>query len=126
MEVIMKWSFDFDETTRIVYVKTSGELNIKETEKIRKESYLIKEKYNANKFLLDHTEIKSGGLKIWDLYNLPQKYSAEGYPRNSQLAVLVNESYKETFDFYETVSVNNGYKIKVFTNKNEAINWLYL
>ena len=62
MEVIMKWGFDFDETTRIVYVKTSGELNIKETEKIRKESYLIKEKYNANKFLLDHTEIKSDGL----------------------------------------------------------------
>lgn len=65
-------------------------------------------------------------FSIIDVFDLPKLQEEQGLQRNIRVAVLppTSTSGKEMADFYETVCYNRGWNSKVFSGRQEALNWL--
>ena len=63
-------------------------------------------------------------LSIADLYELGAVLADHPAVRCSKVGILVPERAVEQAQFLETVAVNRGVRIEVFTNLEQAITWL--
>ena len=83
----------------------------------------LAEQYGLNHYLFD----SRGAPNIEDPFlNYDFAYKEmEGFdfPHNSRSALLVDPD-DASHNFMETVFLNAGYQVKLFTDKNEAIAWL--
>lgn len=57
------------------------------------------------------------------IYNMPRIVAKQGVPSSSRRALVVPDT-SEDFSFLETVSVNVGQQVKIFTDMDEALAWL--
>jgi hypothetical protein len=62
-------------------------------------------------------------LSTLDLYYLPKYLSKIEYPHLSKRAIVVN-AIDDSLRFWETVLVNSSWSVKIFTDPEEAIEWL--
>ena len=75
---------------------------------------------------IDDSELEDVGSVV-DLYDLPTLYEEQGLERGSKGAVVLpaaNAKVAEDARFHETVCLNRGWQVKVFTDCQEAIDWL--
>jgi hypothetical protein len=65
-------------------------------------------------------------MSVIDLYSLPEFYGDQDLQRSVRIAVLppTSEAGKDLVDFYETVSLNRGWTVGVFEERQEALDWL--
>jgi hypothetical protein len=65
-------------------------------------------------------------MSVVDLYGLPEFYGDQGLNRFVRIAVLPPTSGpgKDLVDFYETVSLNRGWTVGIFEERQEALDWL--
>lgn len=78
-----------------------------------------------NLFLADCREM-TAAHSILDIFTKVQMYLDKGISKDIKEAVILPES-SETADkikFYETACLNRGFRVKVFNEKDEALNWL--
>ena len=59
-----------------------------------------------------------------EIYELPRILEIEGIDHSWRRAVLVKEEQIKEVHFFETVAVNRGYRVKIFAELNEAMEWL--
>jgi hypothetical protein len=99
---------------------TSKDLRMHEAQSIA-----LAMKNKANRFLSDATAATIK-VSISDLYNLPEFYQDQGLRRPVLIAVLspTSEAGKKLVDFYETVCLNRGWTVKIFDERQEALDWL--
>jgi hypothetical protein len=66
-------------------------------------------------------------MSVVDLYGLPEFYGDQGLQRSVRIAVLppTSEAGKDLVDFYETVSLNRGWTVGIFEERQEALDWLF-
>ena len=76
-------------------------------------------------FLTDVLDADSE-LTVFDIFDVPSHWEAIGSNRRSKLALLVpaRGPMWEDSRFYETVCREEGWNVKVFSDKEEAIDWL--
>ena len=79
--------------------------------------------HNCIRCLNDVREATSQ-LSITNLYYLPDKVAELGVGRSMKRAILVKERFEES-SFYEDTTANKGIRVKVFTDLDEALNWLH-
>ena len=60
---------------------------------------------------------------IIDIYNMPKTASTSGIDTRCKRALVVSEQSSD-FHFLETVFLNQGHNVKMFTDIEEAMNWL--
>ena len=65
-------------------------------------------------------------LSVTTIYELPRILEKLGDTRESRTAMVVSpeSEKKEDFSFFETVSLNQGFQVKLFTDLQEATQWL--
>jgi len=56
-------------------------------------------------------------------YQLASRLGSFGFKRTINIAVIYSQSDSED-DFFETVAVNNGYRVRIFRDMKEAKDWL--
>ena len=61
---------------------------------------------------------------IWEVYKMPQAANAQGIEQATKRALVVPENAPE-FNFLETVFVNKGHVVKLFTDPDSAKKWLF-
>jgi hypothetical protein len=86
---------------------------------------VLSEENGTNVFLADCSNM-SGGHSIIDLYNLILLYEQLGLSRTLREAILL-PAMPDTIEnvrFYETASLNRGYTVRLFENREEALGWL--
>lgn len=67
----------------------------------------------------------TGQIPALDAYLIVRKPEKFGWDKNYKLAVIdLNEKSRQITLFSEDVSVNRGFKAKVFDNEEEAKTWL--
>jgi hypothetical protein len=79
-------------------------------------------KENCNKVLFDCRPM-TGDMPIFERYEIA-KYGAESLPYRIKVAMLGREDQVSPDDFFETVAVNRGLILKVFSDMDKAIAWL--
>ncbi|MHC4624374.1 MAG: hypothetical protein ACYS4W_10795 [Planctomycetota bacterium] len=79
-------------------------------------------KHNCKRFLNDMREAQLD-LSTIEIYEIPGFLDAAGLDRTSKRALVVSRQ-PEDYRFFENVSINRGYNVKVFEDMDEAMNWL--
>jgi hypothetical protein len=77
---------------------------------------------NCTHVLWDETGLKYK-LGTFDMYE-SAKFISEQAPGVAMVAIVCNPNQVDDADFWKTVAVNCGLKVKIFLTKEEALDWL--
>lgn len=120
----MEFNISYNEEDQIVVVKTHGDADAKSSSEMVQNIMMAMKEHRSLRCLLDHTEIHFVTGKTIEVFNRPDVIKNTGMPLNVRLAAVIPESYREHFDFLETVCNNRGISYRVFANGKSATNWL--
>lgn len=110
----------------IVEAKYVGHVTGDEYKKDATVAFDLAKTNNTNLFLIDDSELMDAG-SVLDLYDLPALYEELGFKRSSKAALVLpikSAAAAEDVRFYETVCINRGWQVQVFTERQEAVEWL--
>jgi hypothetical protein len=120
----MEWEVDTLIDNKIMVVKNYGNMNIDQINRLTRDVIVKAKKTQLDKILVDHTEMTLVASVI-NIYEYVKEMS-NSLKRNAKIAVLISEknSNKEDYRFYETACINNGFFVRVFSSKEDALYWL--
>ena len=121
----MPYTIDFLEDEGIVIIENIGELTYADWVKQSQEVLELGRKKNVGLFLVHFTHLTVQAT-TFELFDFPALYERIGAPKTNRVAVLLTEdaAINEDIRFYETVCRNRGWSIRVFSHKDEAVEWL--
>jgi len=120
----MEWTITYDPDDEIIYIQTSGVLEIKAANEMRDEGAALIKDRQCKRILLDHTLLEDSALTTMETFDLPKIYQAHGISRAVKMALVVTGKMKEKLHFYETVCRNNGYSVMLFLDRADALEWI--
>ena len=120
----MKYIYDIINSSKIVEVRVSGDLDIRGAALMGR-TIRIKAKELNYKILFDFTQTRNK-IPIAEAYFWFADYYDEVdiKLRHIPTAHLSNEEDKPFFSFFETTCYNKCIKVKMFTKKEKAFEWL--
>ena len=119
----MKWQMKYLEEKKILYIKTEGEMSASSNMEMVKEAVALQSTYPFTSCLVDESEVIMP-LTTMGVYAQAHVLSELEVPRNLRIAIIHPIGYEERYQFFETVSYNIGYIVKVFENMSKAMEWL--
>ncbi len=121
----MSYSIEYLHKEGISLITNSGVFTHEDFKKQAREALEISRVEKCNKFLVDCTAMITQS-KTMDIYATSAFYEEIGAPRENKIALVVVAGTKTEADlwFYETVSINRGWRVKMFTNRESALHWL--
>ena len=122
----MTWMLEYNDTLRIVDVVFTGVTSGRDLQEATTKSIMLGKEQGAVKFLVDAVDLELFAPLV-DIIDLPDKqYVAEGLDRLSRVALVYPRSpkAKQAAHFYETVCINRGWSVKLFSKRDDAIEWL--
>jgi hypothetical protein len=76
------------------------------------------------KALIDHRNIAGISGNIIEIYERPKTFRLIGWILGVKIAEIIKPEHAEHFRFLETVCLNQGFRMSIFREKNEALKWL--
>ncbi len=123
----MPYQIRFLETEQIVETVYHGILDLNELIEAATASLNEAEKHQATRFLGDCTALNSGG-SLFDVYDLVRFYDTLSVPYAHFLkeAILLPQipQAAENLSFYELVTRNRGLDVRIFSERQAALDWL--
>lgn len=124
----MPWSHSLNESLDIVEIVYEGEVTASELQESATAGIELEKREGRCRFLLDVSQmILAPSASMADIYHIPAvQYEQEGADREAPVAVYAPADSKafETAQFYENASVNRNWKVKLFLDRDAAIEWL--
>ena len=110
--------------SKVMMVKSFGKINIDQINRLTMDVIGEVKESQSDKILADHTEM-SFVASVVNIYEYVKEMS-NSLRRRTKLAILISEKNcsKEDYQSYETACYNNGFYVRVFTNKDDALYWL--
>jgi len=122
MAITIAYSREIDS----VVVTYEGEATPEEIQTTIRDALAMAVERQCRRFLVDATELEHRGGTLLDTYELPQVF--EHFPdiRRYKDAIILPRRQAEAHDleFFETISRNRGYNVRVFTDRQSAVDWL--
>lgn len=123
----MPYEIQINHTDRIVEVTFSGLCRLSDLKDAVIDALVAAKEFNIELFLSDCRQfIPERENNIMNSYELSKFYS-EVSPNVLYHEAIISppdEEIKAGLKFFETASVNRGFFVKVFTDKDEALSWL--
>src|SRR4030042_3480473 len=119
----MKWTISHIPESNTIHIETAGEMTVEGLNQMVKEAKEASKLHNSRLFLVDHRNVLVA-LNFFDTLNRLRELDALGFPMNSRIAQVVPELNLEKFRFFETVSQNRGYQVRLFKDIKLAKEWL--
>lgn len=122
----MPWEHAFNEALGIIEVTLTGVVSGNELRQGTERGLALSGALGELRCMVDATDQEEAGT-ILDLYQLPALYERAGLDRNKTRMALLPPARPEVRElalFYETVCVNRGWLVRVFTTREQAIEWL--
>lgn len=121
----MPWQIKIHTDNKIIETSYSGVLAPKELQDAVFKTIQVGENFDHPRFLGDCFKL-DGGHSLFDLYGLVEVLSKIPYVRTLKEAILLPElpDSSEKVRFWETACYNRGIRVRVFTRRDEAIDWL--
>lgn len=119
------WQIEHLDEDNIVHVKVRGEMPEDQVVLHVTEALAVASEHEATRFLVDHREMEPL-VSMVRIYAMPGVFEKLGLSRIHRLAVLFTPSSKHAreYEFFETVSVNRGFQVRLFEGDSEALAWL--
>ncbi len=122
----MSWDLKFENERGIIFLKYSGTVSPKELKESVFEGIKLVKETGITKLLTDCREM-TWGHYVFDLMSIISEYNDIGISHDLKEAILMPEdaTAKSNVEFYETACFNRGYNVKIFSDTDEAIKWLF-
>lgn len=106
----------------IVQVTVDGEFNFEAV--LNLSSNLVRElaENGSHRVLNDQRKARLK-LSTLEIFKLPRVAKAFGLANNTKVAIVFHENKKD-YRFIESAALNHGYFVKIFSDIDEAKNWL--
>jgi hypothetical protein len=121
----MPWELRMIEESQIIETVFSGINSMNELVQAVQTNMEMGQKHGINRFLADCTAL-DGGTSLTDIFHLAEFYDSLPIDRHLKEAVLlpVLPDAKSDLQFFETTTRNRGFDIRVFEDRQAAIDWL--
>ena len=120
----MKFSINYDEENDCMIGTAKVKLEINGIEPYARKIISIASKYDCKRLLNDFRNIELA-CSITEIYSLPQLLDTFGFDRSWKEAILVSGQFDD-FQFLENVASNRGYQIRIFSDRDAALKWLFM
>jgi hypothetical protein len=119
----MEYNVDYDQENDYLIASYEGVLNFETMKEYMREIVKKGQECNCKRLLNDLRKARIG-KDTMTIFNTPEAMEKEGIDLGWIRAVVVDKQHKEDFRFYETVAMNRGHQVRLFTEFDDAINWL--
>jgi hypothetical protein len=120
----MEWELMVHKEGRYIEIITKGVADYDGSLSMAKN---ITETMSANrmtKVLIDHRNITGFSGKTIEIYDRPKALKLVGLILGVKIAEIIRPEHIEHFRFFETVCRNQGFRMSIFQEKTEALQWL--
>ncbi len=121
----MAWKVAMDEENGFIHTVYSDTVTKNDILASTTETLKMLSGKGPQKFLSEWIDAISN-LSTLDIFAIPGEWEAFEASKGSVLALVVQKTTKSQKDgkFYENACVNRGWRVRVFTQRNDAIEWL--
>ena len=121
----MPWEIETWQNEKLIYLKASGSMSLDSIKQMCSETIAEANKQGLTKYLVDFRDMVPD-IEIINIYSLPEILEELGDNRLSKTAMVFSQDSKEKekFSFFQTVSFNRGFNVRLFTKIDEARKWL--
>jgi hypothetical protein len=121
----MPWKLIHLEAEGVVETVYEGALTFSELEEAIRANAAARAEHGIRWFLADCRGLSAGG-SLTDVYRLPALFERLGLGRDWKEAILLPAmpAAEDEMRFYETVTLNQGYQVRIFASREEALAWL--
>jgi len=118
----MPYKINYNREHGYIAVTVEGEFALSNLEELAADITRLTKRYSCNRILNDmrHASLTKDTL---DIYHMPKKAKQAGIVPGLKRALIVSELSSD-FHFLETVFVNQGHIVKLFTDIDAARSWL--
>jgi hypothetical protein len=120
----MDWNIVINGEFKYVEVITSGIADKDDSLNMAKAITHAMKTNRITKALIDHRNVESVTGSVFDIYNRPKLFRIIGIILRIKIAEIIKSEHLEHFKFLETVSVNQGYRMSTFQDREKALAWL--
>jgi len=118
----MPYKINYEKESGYISVTVQGDFALSNLKDLAADVAKSIEQYGCNHILNDMRQAKLTKGTI-DIYNMPKFASSSGIDTYCKRALVVGEQSSD-FRFLETVFINQGHNVKMFTDIEEAMRWL--
>lgn len=118
----MTFELRYDQKCNCIIGSFIGNMNLEAIKEYAKEIKKTVSKYNCKHFFNDLRGANIN-LSITDIYYIPNLLIQFGIDRRWRIAIVILKESEDS-SFFETVALNRRFRVKVFTDPNEAMIWL--
>lgn len=121
----MPYVINFLDNEGIILIKNSGILRYEDYANQAMEAFELGQNKQSELYLADCTRMENIA-NVFEIFDLPDFYARINIPRSIKIAVLLSDNAvtNEDLKFYETISTNRGWQVKLFSDQDSAIVWL--
>ncbi len=122
----MAWTITYNADLNIIESIYTGSMNGKDLKDALAKRVALQEQHSSCLVLVDTTNLEHVS-NLMDVYNLPARdYIEEPLSRHTKIALImpVEPKARETAEFYVTASLNRGWNVASFENREAALTWL--
>jgi hypothetical protein len=122
----MEWNITIQSKEGYAEIVTSGIADGDSTIDMAKAIAQTMRSNRVTRALIDHRNVESVLSGTSGIYNRPKIFRFIGLTLGIKIAELIRPEHEDHFKFFETVCINQGYKLAVFQDKDKALEWLLL
>ena len=119
----MECNFEYDPESDCLISRCQGDITIRFLRDYKIEVLNKAQKHDCMCVLNDFRDMELE-MTIGEIYEWQKIIMIEGLDHKWRRAIVVKDKHMDDVKFYETASVNWGYRVKVFAEFEDAINWL--
>lgn len=124
----MPYIINFIEDQGIVTITNTGKVTHEDFVKQTQEAIELARMKETGLFLSELTHL-TNKITTLEIFRFPEIYEGFGVSRASRLAVLIPgaekcTSFYEDMNFFETVCQNRGWVVRIFNDRDAAVEWL--
>ncbi|MHC4117100.1 MAG: hypothetical protein ACYSWO_06300 [Planctomycetota bacterium] len=121
----MTWKVEFNDEFGFIETVYTGKLTKQNKQDSTAQALALARGDGPHLFLADIQDAELE-LSLFDLYDIPGEWDVAGATRRNKLAVVAREGGRlwQDLKFFETVCRNRGWKVGIFSGRQDAIGWL--
>ena len=123
----MSWTVAYNPDINIVEVVYAGLVTSAELEEASAKRIRLQKEFNTTLVLADGSHMEHLAAGIIDVHNLPAElFKSHHANRNTRMALVLPKPKEAsaTVKYFETASINRGWQVRSFSNRQDALDWL--
>ncbi|MBT8398520.1 MAG: hypothetical protein HKO65_08670 [Gemmatimonadetes bacterium] len=118
----MPFQAAYDESHGVLVFRFEGVAGAEDVEPFIQEALRLAGEHQCRRSLSDFRGAKLG-LSTSEVFKLTERLQASGIDETWKRAILI-DSQTSNYGFHERVAREGGHTVRVFTNHDDALNWL--